>query len=85
VLVILSTQEAEIRRIVVLNQSGQTFHETLSQKALHNNRAGRVSQGEGPELKTQYRKRKKKKILMNTCHRDSQSNKHVSSSIAPQE
>jgi hypothetical protein len=31
-LVILATQEAEIRRIVVQNQLGQTVHETLSQK-----------------------------------------------------
>jgi hypothetical protein len=31
-LVILATQEAEIRRIVVQSQLGQTVHETLSQK-----------------------------------------------------
>jgi hypothetical protein len=30
--VILATQEAEIRRIAVWSQSGQTVHETLSQK-----------------------------------------------------
>jgi hypothetical protein len=30
--VILTTQEAEIRRIVVRNQPGQIVHETLSQK-----------------------------------------------------
>jgi hypothetical protein len=32
--VILATQEAEIRRIVVWNQPGQVVHETLSQKTL---------------------------------------------------
>jgi hypothetical protein len=32
--VILVTQEAEIRRIAVLSQPGQTDHETLSQKYL---------------------------------------------------
>jgi hypothetical protein len=33
-------------------------HKTLSQKALHKNRAGGVAQGEGPEFKTQYHKKK---------------------------
>jgi hypothetical protein len=33
--VILATQEAEIRRIVVGSQPGQVVHETLSQKPLH--------------------------------------------------
>jgi hypothetical protein len=33
--VILVTQEAEIRRIVVQSQLGQTVHETLSRKTLH--------------------------------------------------
>jgi hypothetical protein len=32
-----------------------------SQKTLHKNRAGGLVQGEGPELKPQYRKKKKKK------------------------
>jgi hypothetical protein len=34
-LVILNTQEAEIRRITVRSQHGQKVHETLSQKILH--------------------------------------------------
>jgi hypothetical protein len=33
--VILATQEAEIRRILVQSQPGQTDRETLSQKTLH--------------------------------------------------
>jgi hypothetical protein len=33
----------------------------LAQKTLHKNRAGGVSQGEGPEFKPQYHKKKKKK------------------------
>jgi hypothetical protein len=54
------TQETEIRRIVVLSQPGQIVHKTLSLKTLHKNRAGRVTQGEGPEFKPQYHKKKKK-------------------------
>jgi hypothetical protein len=38
--VILVTQEAEIRRIVVQTQPRQIVHETLSGKTLHKNRAG---------------------------------------------
>jgi hypothetical protein len=53
---IRTTQEAEIRRIVVQNQTRQIVRETPSQK-----RAGRVAQGEGPEFKPQYHKKKKKK------------------------
>jgi hypothetical protein len=33
--VILTTQEAEIKRIVVRSQSRQIAHETLSRKTLH--------------------------------------------------
>jgi hypothetical protein len=47
--VILATQEAEIKRIMVRSQPGQTACETLSQK-----RAGVVAQGIGPEFKPQY-------------------------------
>jgi hypothetical protein len=54
--VILTTQEAEIRRIV-----GQIVHETLSQKTLHKNRAGGMAQGKGLEFKPQYWGKKKKK------------------------
>jgi hypothetical protein len=53
------------RRIKVQRQHRQIVPETLSQKALHKtkeNRAGGVAQGEGPEIKPQYCKKKKKKI-----------------------
>jgi hypothetical protein len=58
--VILATQEAEIRRIEFQSQPWQIVHETLSQKTLHKNRAGRVAQGEGPEFKPQYHTHTKK-------------------------
>jgi hypothetical protein len=48
--VILSTQEAEIRRIAVRSQPGHIAHKTVSEKTLHNYKA----QGEGPEFKPQY-------------------------------
>jgi hypothetical protein len=44
--VILATQEAEIRRVVVRSQPGQIVRETLSQKY-----TGGVAQGKGPEFK----------------------------------
>jgi hypothetical protein len=53
-LVILATQEAEIRRIAVRSQLRQIFHETLSQETLHKNKAGGMAQGEGSEFKLQY-------------------------------
>jgi hypothetical protein len=56
--VILATQKAEIRRIVVQGQAGQIVHEILSRKILHKNRADGVAQGEGPEFKPQYHKKK---------------------------
>jgi hypothetical protein len=52
--VILATQEAEIRRIMVQSQPGQIFCKTLSRKTFHKNRAGGVAQSEGPEFKSQY-------------------------------
>jgi hypothetical protein len=58
---ILATQEAEIRRIVVQSQPREIVHKTLSQKTLHKNRACGVAQGEGPEFKTQYHKKERKK------------------------
>jgi hypothetical protein len=42
--VILATQEAEIRSIVVRSQSTQIIHETLSEKYPTQKRAGRVAQ-----------------------------------------
>jgi hypothetical protein len=60
--IILATQEAEIRRIVVQSQPNQIFQEILSQITLHKNRAGGLAQGESPEFKPQYRKKKKKNL-----------------------
>jgi hypothetical protein len=60
----LATQEAEIRS-TVQSQSGQIVLETLSQKTLshtHKNWAGGLAQGEGPEFKPQYQKKKAKII-----------------------
>jgi hypothetical protein len=51
--VILATQEAEIRRIMVQSQPGQIVHKTLSRKTLHKNRVGGVAQGKGLESKPQ--------------------------------
>jgi hypothetical protein len=55
--VILTTQDVEIRRILVRSQPRQTVHEILSQKLLHENRSGGVAQGESPELKPQHHKK----------------------------
>jgi hypothetical protein len=52
--VILATQEAEIRRIMVQSQPRQIVRETQSQKYASQKRADRVVQGEGPEFKPQY-------------------------------
>jgi hypothetical protein len=51
--VILTTQEAEIRRLTVQSQPRQIVCKTLSGKTLHKHRAGGVAQGEGPEFKPQ--------------------------------
>jgi hypothetical protein len=59
--VILATQEAEIRRIVVGSQPGQIVHEILSSQTLPPKKAGGVAQGVGPVFKLQYCKKKKKK------------------------
>jgi hypothetical protein len=48
---ILTTQEAEIRRIKVRSQPGQIVCEPLAQKTLHKKRAGGVAQGGSPEFK----------------------------------
>jgi hypothetical protein len=52
--VILVTQEAAIRRIVVRSQPKQTVPRDPISKTLHKNRAGGMVQGEGPEFKPQY-------------------------------
>jgi hypothetical protein len=49
--VILATQEAEIRRIMVQSQPREIVRETLSQK---------YPQGVGPEFKPKYHTKKKK-------------------------
>jgi hypothetical protein len=59
--VILATK-AEIRRIMLQNQSGQIVLKTLSQKKpITKKRAGGVAQGVGPEFKPSTAKKKKKK------------------------
>jgi hypothetical protein len=47
---------------VVRSQPRQIVRETLSRKTLHKNRAGGVAQGECPEFKPQYHKKKIKKV-----------------------
>jgi hypothetical protein len=61
--VILTTQEAELRRIAVWSQPEQIVCETLSRKTLiTQNWAGRVAQSEGLEFKPQdHQKQKKRK------------------------
>jgi hypothetical protein len=58
--VILATQEAEIRRIMVQSQSGQIVCETISENTYHKKRAGGVAQNTGSECKPHYHKKKKK-------------------------
>jgi hypothetical protein len=52
--VILVTQEAEIRKIVVQSQPEQIVRRTLSLKNHHKKKVGGMAQGIGPEFKTQY-------------------------------
>jgi hypothetical protein len=49
---------AESRRIEVRSQPGQIVWETLFRKTPHKNRAGGMTQSEGPEFKPQYHKKK---------------------------
>jgi hypothetical protein len=56
--VILATQEAEIREILVQSQPGQIVFKTLSRKTLHRNKAVGLAQGEGSTFKPQYWKKK---------------------------
>jgi hypothetical protein len=55
--IILATQEAEIRIIVVQSQPWATSSRDLSQKTLHKQRTGGVTVG--PKFKPQYRKKRK--------------------------
>jgi hypothetical protein len=61
--VILATQEAEIRRIMVQSQPGQKVHKTLSWKKFctKKKRGGGVVQDVVPEFKPQYHKKEEKK------------------------
>jgi hypothetical protein len=61
--VILATQEAEIRRIVVWSQARANSSKILSRKNPSQKRAGGVTQnsGVGPEFKPQYCKKNKNK------------------------
>jgi hypothetical protein len=60
--VILATQEAEIRKIIVQSQHEKLVLETpIWKKYHHKKRAGGVAQGIGPEFKPQYCQKKKKK------------------------
>jgi hypothetical protein len=59
--VILATQEADIRRIVVQSQPRQTVQETLSWKNTSQKRAGGVAQSVGLEFKPKYLQKKKKR------------------------
>jgi hypothetical protein len=53
-LVILATQEAEIRRIAVRSQSRQIVPETLSRKNPPPKSTGEVAQDVAPEFKPQH-------------------------------
>jgi hypothetical protein len=67
-LLILATQETEIRRTMVRSQPGQIVRETLSRKnPSQKKRAGGVSQGISPEFKPLYRKNNNKKIDFPVC------------------
>jgi hypothetical protein len=59
-LIILATQETEIKRITVRSQPGQIVCETLSRKPYHKKLGSGVAQGEGPEFKPQDWQKKKK-------------------------
>jgi hypothetical protein len=59
--VILATQEAEIRRIVVWSQPQANSSWDPISKNPSQNRAGGVAQGVGPKLNPVPRKEKKKK------------------------
>jgi hypothetical protein len=58
--IILATQQAEIRRIMVQSQPGQIAHETLPRKNPSQKRSGGVAQCVGHEFKPQYQKERKK-------------------------
>jgi hypothetical protein len=55
--VILATQKAEIRRIMVQSQSRQIVREILSQEIPSQKKTDGVTQGASPEFKPQYCKK----------------------------
>jgi hypothetical protein len=55
--IVLTTQEAEIRRVMVQSQPGGIVLETLSLKTPSQKRAGGVAQGVGPEFKNHSTKK----------------------------
>jgi hypothetical protein len=60
--IILATQKAEIRMIMVQSQPRQIVSARPSlKKPFTKIGAGEVAQGDSPEFKPQYRKKKKKK------------------------
>jgi hypothetical protein len=61
--VILATQEAEIRSIMVQSPLMQIVCETLSRKNPSQKRTGGVAWGVGPKFKPQYLKKKEEKHL----------------------
>jgi hypothetical protein len=64
--VILATQEAEIKRILIRSLTGQIVHETISPKHPSQKRAGGMTQGVDPEFKTPGLPKKKKKKKQKT-------------------
>jgi hypothetical protein len=54
--IIPATQKAEIKTFKA--SPGKQFCKSLSRKTPHKNRASGVAQGEGPEFKSQYLKKK---------------------------
>jgi hypothetical protein len=55
--VILTSQEAEIRRVMVQSQPEQIVHETLSRKNPSQKKGWRSGSSVGPEFKLQYCKK----------------------------
>jgi hypothetical protein len=61
--IILATQEAELRRIVVQSQPGEIVpQDPISKKTHHKNGVGGVAPGIGPEFKPQYCKKQTNKL-----------------------
>jgi hypothetical protein len=67
--VIVATEEAESRKIVVQSQPRQIGQETLFRKYPSQKRAGRVAEGLSPEFKSSTAKKKKEKKNVNLFHR----------------